>query len=150
MQIWHKYDSKMASWINQSELKAMKNHVASCPKSDNGNSLDVKRLLQSHEPSSKRKCLDSKNANNWKNFVVNQLSNNPTVSISAHSRIVSDVANFSASLTLSRGSLFDFSIGRTQLTDHLIKRGKDSQIKLQMIIERTVQRVEFGLAGIIE
>ena len=150
MQIWYKYDSKKASWINQSGVKAMKNHIASCPKSDNGNSLDVKRLLQSHEPSSKRKCLDSKNAKNWKNFVVDQLANNPTVSISAHSRIVSDVANFSASLTHSRGSLFDFSIGRTQLTEHLIKRGKDSQIKLQMIFERAVQRVDFGVAGIID
>ena len=49
-----------------------------------------------------------------------------------------DVANFFDSETHSRGSLFDFSIGRTQLTDHFIKRGKDSQIKLQMIFERSV------------
>ena len=60
------------------------------------------------------------------------------------------MANFSASLAYSRGSLFDFSIGRTQLTDNLVKRGKDSQIKLQMIFDMAVQRVEFGVAAIVD
>ena len=82
--------------------------------------------------------------------LVDQLANNPTVSISAHSRIVSDVANFSASVTHSKGSLFDFAIGRTQLTNHLVERGKDSQMKLQMIFDAAVQRADFGVAGIVD
>ena len=37
-------------------------------------------------------------------------------------------------------------IRRTQMTNHLVKRGKDSRIKLQMIFDRAVQRIDSGLS----
>ena len=150
VQVWYKYDLAKKSWVNQSGLKAMKNHVISCGKSESSISMNVKKMIQSSESIAKRRCLEASVATNWKNFVVDTLADNPTVSISAHSRIVSKAANFSAAITHSKGSLYDFSIGRTQLTVHLVKRGKESHTKLLSIFDTAKQRADFGLAGIID
>ena len=150
IQVWYRIDAMKKQWVNMSGMKAMKNHLITCGKSVSGKSMDVKKMLQSSESLSKRRCLDAKNTTNWKNFVVDTLAENPTVSVSAHSRIVSKVANFSAAVTHSKGSLFDFSIGRTQLTDHLVKRGNESHSKLQSIFQTAKQRVDFGIAGIVD
>ena len=82
--------------------------------------------------------------------MVDLLSSNPTVSISAHARIVSEVGNFVASITHSESSLFDFSIGRTVLTDHLVQRGRESQGKLETIFNIAAQRADFGISGIVD
>ena len=103
--------------------------------------MDIKKIIQAKQPVVKRKCLNIGRANSWKNFVVDLLSNNPTVSISAHARIVSEVGNLVAGVTHSKGSLFDFSIGCTVLTDHLVQRGIESQGKLQ---------ADFGISGIVD
>ena len=69
---------------------------------------------------------------------------------SAHARIVSEVGNFVASVTHSEGSLFDFSIGRTQLTNHLVQRWRESQGKLEIIFNIAAQRADFGISGIVD
>ena len=84
-------------------------------------SMNVKKMVQSSQSIAKRKCLEASSETNSRNFVVDTLAENPTVSKSAHSRIVSKASNFSAAITHSKGTLCDFSIGRTQLTDHLVK-----------------------------
>ena len=60
------------------------------------------------------------------------------------------MANFTAAITHSKGSLSDFSIGRTQLTGHLVKRGKESHTELLSMFDTAKQRADFGLAGIID
>ena len=150
IQVWYKYDLAKKSWVNQSGLKAMRNHLISCKKSESNVSMNVKKMIQSSESIAKRRCLEASSATNWKNFVVDTLAENPTVSISAYSRIVSKAANFSASITHSKGSLCDFSIGRTQLTGHLVKRGKESHTKLLSIFDSDKQRTDIGSTGIID
>ena len=150
VQVWYKYELAKKSWVNQSGLKAIRNHLTLCKKSESSVSMNVKKMIQSSESIAKRRCLEASSATNWKNFVVDTLAENPTVSISAHSRIVSKAANFSAAITHSKGTLCDFSIGRTQLTDHLVQLGKESHAKLLSIFDTAKQRADIGLAGIID
>ena len=79
----------------------MKNHLTLCKKSESSVSMNVKKIIQSGESIAKRRCLEASSATNWKNFVVYTLAENPIVSISTHSRIVSKAANFSAAITHS-------------------------------------------------
>ena len=44
VQLWYKYDLAKKSWVNQSGLKAMKNHVISCGKSESSISMNVKAI----------------------------------------------------------------------------------------------------------
>ena len=151
--IWFKHDHSKNSWVNQSGLKSLKHHLTySCTKLEpkEVQSKDIRNIMQAQKPVEKRKPLGLIKANTWKNFVVDLLASNPTVSISAHARIVSEVANFAASVTHSESSLFDFSIGRTQLTSHLVQRGKESQGKLEHIFNIATRRADFGVSGIID
>ena len=79
---------------NQSGLKSLKHNLTySCTKLEpkEVQSKDMRNIMQEQKPVAERKPLGLTKANTWKNFVVDLLASNPTVSISAHARIV---ANF--------------------------------------------------------
>ena len=64
---------------------------------------------------------------------------NPSVSISAHSRILTESANYVASQVHNKVKLYDF-------TDSLVERGNKSQSKLKNLFDVLAQRREIVVA----
>ena len=58
--------------------------------------------------------------------------------------------NWLASVIQSVCSLFDFSIGCTVLTHHLVQRGIESQGKLELIFNIAAQRAGFDISEIVD
>ena len=66
------------------------------------------------KPSQTRKPLPARDKKMWRDEVVDQLSENPT--INACVKLASAHANYAAGVTLRTNSLYDWSIGRTYIT----------------------------------
>ncbi len=75
---------------------------------------------------------------------------NPTISISAHSRVVTEAANYAAAGVHRDQKLYDFSIGRTVITERLVQRGNQVQLKLKKLFDISAQTKECAVSAVID
>jgi len=153
LQLWYKFVSN--KWVNQSGVKGLKTHLDHHCKTNKrpatvSQNHDLKKMLEAQNAPKKRKVLDESQFDKWKDHVVDLLSLNPTVSISAHARVVSSAANYAAGLTHSAGVLSNFSIGRTSISEHIVRRGKEAQMQLKQIYSVAASRPDCETSCLID
>ena len=117
--VWYKLAN--GKWINQSGMSKVKVHQKTCSKKESTASTSTQQPLIAHsfaagKPSQTRKPLPARDKKMWRDEVVDQLSENPTISINACAKLASAHANYAAGVTLRTNSLYDWSIGRTYIT----------------------------------
>ncbi|KAI6651370.1 hypothetical protein LOD99_5337 [Oopsacas minuta] len=102
-------------------MSTVKLHQEMCSKNESKASTSAQQPLIEHcfaalKPSETRKPLPCKLKRMWRDEVVDQLSENPTISINACANLASAHANYTAELTIRTNSLYNWNIGRTYIT----------------------------------
>ena len=114
--VW--YNFSKGKWVNQGGMSSVKLHQETCSKNESKPSISTQQPLIEHCFAAV-KSTETRNPLQWKlkkllrDEVVDQLSENPTVSINACANLASAHANYAAEVTIRANTLYNWNIVRT-------------------------------------
>ncbi len=132
-------------------MSAVKIHLKNCkafgPK---GLLTSIKTTFEASLKPEKRDPLPLDLAKSWRHEIAQHLADNSTVSISSMARIVTALSSSVASVTHGSGKLYDFSIGRTSLTQEFEEAGRLAEMKFKRVWEIHAANSKVGRACIVD
>lgn len=102
------------------------------------------------QPTASRKVMPPQTKNLWRRHVIDVLSGHPTLSINACAQVASSTANYAAELSHKTNVLYDYSIGRTYITEGLLRQGAESHLQLQALFSLFSSDNSCGVSVIVD
>ena len=146
--VWFRMVNK--EWVNQSGMSAIKIHLRDNCATASSKKMNIIRAFNSRQSTASRKVMPPQTKNLWRRHVIDVLSGHPTLSINACAQVASSTANYAAELSHKTNVLYDYSIGRTYITEGLLRQGAESHLQLQALFSLFSSDNSCGVSVIVD